>query len=335
MPQQTWLGALVPTGLPISTLFPNDSGHPLWPVGQVSLLAGSSGVGKTTLLYQLLSRWQSLETFGGFAGPDGPYGLIAADRTIDAHKETAAMVNLSWSSMVVRSLVDDTGIDLNQLELNPLSLLFNLLANIRHELPGGPALIIVDPLMIFLGVDLNKYHLVASRLIKLNRWCQAANVLLIGTHHATKPRTDWSFKRPQDRLAGSGALLAFTSTQGFLAGADELEDATWSEWTTVSHHHPAVTLRLVRNETGLFEVAGVGDQKNTGPEAGPSGPSLALSASAQGLLDQMPDDAVMSRRQLAKLTSASRTGDRALAELSDKGMVIKVAHGLYKKAANH
>jgi hypothetical protein len=308
----------------------------LWPDYQVSVLAGTSGAGKTTFLYQLMAKWAQGELAFGFSGPPGPYGLVAADRTVEAHKVTAAAVGLDWNQLVVRSLVDDPQIKLDDLEHKPFLLLFQLLDSVRAQLPQQHmARIIVDPLMVFLGVDLNKYHLVAARLLAVNRWCLARKALLIATHHATKARSDWSFKRPQDRIAGSGAMLAFTSTQGFLAAPEEIAENPehQAELTLVSHHHPALTLRLIRNAIGHFEP--VTTQKNF-----PHGVSWAKppqveqppSAAALALLEKIPEAVPASRREIvAGAPQSAPTTDRALAELLDRGLIEKITHGVYRK----
>lgn len=339
-------GALVPGAPPVSLFFTGKTTTPLWPARQVSLLAGSSGAGKTTLLFQLLAAWTANTHFAGFYGPQPPYGFLTADRTTEAHRETAKGVGLPWLSLRVRSLVDDKSINLLDLENNPLELLFKLLTSIRHDLNPGPAFIVVDPLMVFLGVDLNKYNLVAARLIRLNRWAQDHDALVLGTHHASKPRTDWSFKRPQDRIAGSGALLAYTSTQGFLAGPEECGDeqgpATHSEWTIVPHHSAAITVKVIRNELGLFEAMDINGNQETGVDASGVAMSMAtlhptmgaLSKAAADIFSSIPDDQFVSRAEIVQLVASERSGDRALQELQDKGLVAKIAHGLYKKTSN-
>jgi len=317
----------------------------LWPNRQVSVLAGTSGAGKTTFLYQLMAAWCKGELGFGFSGPPGPYGLVAADRTIEAHKVTAATVGLAWDSLVVRSLVDDAQISIAELEHQPFPLLFKLLDSVRNKLPPDHARIIVDPLMVFLGVDLNKYHLVAARLLAINRWCLANNAQVIATHHATKARSDWSFKRPQDRIAGSGALLAFTSTQGFLAAPDEIGSLAenpdqHAELILVSHHHAPLVLRLTRNDIGLFVVVAPKKIAAAGPQQAQPKPALSLPVAddqpgkqALAVLDILAEGQATSRRQLvAQLAdqASAPTVDRALAELIERQLVDH-QHGWYRK----
>lgn len=327
-------GALIPKDVPGFPVLAEG----LWPERQLSVVAGSSGAGKTTWLYQLLAAWSKGQRAFGFEGPPGPYGLLAADRTAEAHMRTAASVGLPWDQIVLRSIVDDLNVNISELEHTPFPLLFKLLSSIRAQMKGkgveGSALIVVDPLMVFLGIDLNKYHLVAARLLAVNRWCLETNTQLIATHHATKARSDWSFKRPQDRIAGSGAMLAFSSTQGFLAAHDELgppEDNPdkQSELCLLSHHHPPLSLRLVRNDMGLFVAV---PPKNT-HEGWPVPQPHLPSPPAQALLDAMPQGQQVARKDVVLHCSSPAAADRHLDELLSKGLIQRMGHGVYMKPA--
>lgn len=219
------------------------------PRDETSILAGASGAGKTTLLMTILKMLQNNEDVYGYpCAPDIKIGYIAADRTWESYKKLAATIGADLSQLHVRALIDDDTIDTKQLERDPSGILYSLLqdcVNTKCDLA------IVDPLAVLLGCDLNKYHVVAARLIQLNRYCRMNRLTVLGTHHATKARTEAGFKRPQDRINGSGALLGFTSTQLFLAAADET-DSEFTEWHIVSHHDKPKVVYLKRTENGLF-----------------------------------------------------------------------------------
>lgn len=222
------------------------------PATEVSILAGASGAGKTTVLMGVLKQLQdNLPVFGHAITPDLKLGYIAADRTWDAYDRLAQKVGVDLSKMKVRALIDDENIDTHRLETNPSSILYTLLGEMAHAKVN---LVVVDPLAVLLGCDLNTYHVVAARLIRLNRFCKLNNLTVLGTHHATKARSDYSFKRPQDRISGSSALLGFTSTQLFLSSPEE-SGGEYTDWHIVSHHAKAMIIHLRRNSLGLFEMA--------------------------------------------------------------------------------
>ena len=221
------------------------------PAHETSILAGASGAGKTTLLMHILKELQhNKPVFGHAITKDLKIGFIAADRTWEAYKKLAQTVGVDVDKLThVRALIDDDKIDCSTLERNPSIILYNLLNEMVEK---GVQLVIVDPLAVLLGCDLNKYHVVAARLIQLNRYCRLNGLTVLGTHHATKARTESGFKRPQDRINGSGALLGFTSTQLFLAAADET-GSEYTEWHIISHHAKPKVVHLKRtNDTGTF-----------------------------------------------------------------------------------
>lgn len=218
------------------------------PRDEVSILSGASGAGKSTLIAQLLAAIVNGEdTFMGHQIKHPVrIGYIAADRTWDSYAELAERAMLDTKQLQIRSLVDDEGIDVTMLEWQSMKLLKSLIDSF-----DSPDLIIVDPMVVFLGVDPNKYNAVAPRLIQMGRWCKQGGFTILATHHATKARSDYSFKRPQDRISGSSALLGFTSSQLFLSAADEI-GKPYSEFTAVNHNDPPESIRLGRNESGLF-----------------------------------------------------------------------------------
>lgn len=291
----------------------NDIIDGILPPQEISLLAGASGAGKTTLLMQILARLQRGEDcFGAaFCDPPPTVGYIAADRSWRAYARLADQVGLDLSQITVQSLVDDPTINLGRFESDPLSLLTSLLGKMPAD-PGRPKLVIVDPLVVFLGVDTNRYHLNAGKLIRLNRICQANAVTLLGTHHATKARSDYSFLRPQDRISGTSALQGFTSTQLFL---EDPGDDGQSVLHIVCHHAPPQSIALVRNAHGLFQQ--VLDQN---PEA-----------IVSTILAAMPQGKPVTRKQiLAGVVGFSPvTLDRYLVKLLSAGTIQKVGFGSY------
>lgn len=239
---------------PSRTIAPTSPGGPRYiidgilPKREVSILSGASGAGKTTLIVQLLAAIVAGEDswFGHHINHPVRIAYVAADRTWESYAELAERAALDTSRLQVRSLVDDESIDVTRLERDSMQLLHGLIGSF-----DSPDLIVVDPMVVFLGVDPNKYNSVAPRLIQMGRWCKAGGYTILATHHATKARTDYSFKRPQDRISGSSALLGFTSSQLFLSAADEI-GKPYSEFAAVNHNAPPEAIKLMRDERGMF-----------------------------------------------------------------------------------
>jgi hypothetical protein len=227
----------------------------LLPPREVSVLAGASGAGKSTLILQFLQAWLSNQSFLGVPPPPQQIAYLVGDRSIHALQHRAKDVGLDLDALRHASLVDDPDIDIKRFRVDPLALLFSLLDALK-----GP-LFIVDPLIVFLGVDLNRYNLVAPQLIRLNRFCQARGYTVLGTHHTTKARTDFQFLRPQDRISGSSALSAFTSTQLALTSPDEVQHnlpllEAAARLDVISHVAAPETHWLSRDKLGLFTPLG-------------------------------------------------------------------------------
>lgn len=223
------------------------------PPREVSVLAGASGSGKSTLLLQMLHAWTTGSSFIDIPPPSQGLSYIAGDRSIHSLYHRASDIGLDMTTIPHASVIDNKDIDIRMFQYDALSLLFNLLDKLK-----GP-LFIVDPLIIFLGVDLNRYHLVAPALIRLNRYCQDKGYTLLGTHHTTKARSDFSFLRPQDRISGSSALSAFTSTQIALTAPDEVPGENLlnaARLDIISHIAAPETHWLSRDKKGLYHSLG-------------------------------------------------------------------------------
>lgn len=296
--------------------------HDMIPQQEVSILAGASGVGKTTLIMQVLRAIQSREpsAFGLRVTADTPHiCYIAADRTWASYVRTAEVAGLDLSRMTVRALIDDDSIDLSRFETHPLSILEHLITEIASG-RSDPILCVVDPLIVFLGVDTNRYHLNAARLMRLNRFCRQTGVTILGTHHAAKARTDVSYKRAQDRISGTAALLGFTSTQLFMESPEESGDPDgYTRWHIISHHAPARLINLWRNESGQFVHV---TKPSTDPARDP----------AHAILSLFRDRQTLSRKAiLERLPShGTRTIDRYIAKLIAEHTLSAVGHGEFE-----
>lgn len=269
------------------------------------------------MLHMLQQLQMGLPVFGMAAAPvlsqPGQLGYICADRTSEDLLETARSVGVDTKILKLRSLVDDASIDIGKFETAPTQVLFDLLASLE-----GCALIVVDPLIVFTGVDTNKYHLNAAKLIRINRFCMDHKITVLGTHHATKARTDYGFKRAQDRISGSSALLGYTSTQLFLAAPEETEGGQYYEWTIVSHHAAPRTLYLTRHAHG-FELI----------KEATIAPPPPVEHRIMSLLSIGP----CKTGDLCTACKASRaTVYRALEQMELTGVVIKERHGVYRLA---
>lgn len=293
------------------------------PTNQVSILAGASGSGKTTLTMQIIKDLQDGQSVFGFpAQPNLKIAYLASDRNWDAYQTLAERVGVDLDKMQVITVVDDPTIDLELFERDSRKLLFQLLNRFVQK---GADLIVVDPLMALLGGDPNRYNSVAPRLTMLNRFCSVNKVTILGIHHAGKARTDFGFKRAQDRISGSSALLGFTSTQLFLAAAEEIQQE-YCEWHIIPHTEKPSVLKLKRTDPyGLFTRYTMDDEVLSAAKGKDTAEVLFMYLPADGTPIQ--------RKELVKIMQAvcsSATVDRLLKQAVQAGLVEQMTMGYYK-----
>lgn len=314
--------------MPDTSLVPHELIEGILPETETSILAGASGVGKTTLLMQVLKCLQCNEPiFGHQPQADIKVGYIAADRTWQAYARLADQIGVKLDQMVIRALIDDDDINTTNFEKDPQSIMYTLLTEFVKK---GVRLAVVDPLVVFLGCDTRLYHINAARLIRLNKFCRQNNITVLGTHHATKARTDFTFKRAQDRISGTSALLGFTSTQLFMSAPDE-NGSDFTEWHIVSHHAPGHVIYMKRNSKGLFEA--VDKDAGTKVTATPEPLTPKQEEVSTAILKLLEGQGVIAARKevvdALKYMASSRTIDEQLHRLKSGGVVLYYEGGFY------
>lgn len=222
------------------------------PAKSISLLAGASGVGKTTLLAEWSVRFRDGKSiFGHAVNPQAFVGVLVVDRRWSSHRQWFAAAG--WPDIPHYSYQDDEGLDWNRFHLK--TELVNLLAHgiDKMQAPRG-ALIIVDPISMFVPGNLIDYKATAIGMGAISRYAEKRGITILGTAHMAKQKGDTKdrYKRPQDRILGSMALAGFTDTQMYLLGPEDTDEEYYA-FGWVPHHAPAATFELQRDpENGLF-----------------------------------------------------------------------------------
>jgi hypothetical protein len=294
---------------------------PLLPEQEVSIMAGAPGAGKTRWLMQMIASLQRGEPVFGLPARKGlRLAYIAADRSWASYEHWAHLAGVDLASLPIRKLTDDTSINLKLLVQNPMSFLEEGL--LKPLLPAD--LIVVDPLIIFLGGNIRDYTANAVKLIRLNRYCKANQVTLLGTHHAGKARTDYGFKRPQDRISGTAAFLGYSSTQIFLNTPEESGNP-FHELHVISHTAPPLILTFDVAKNGLFTPSFIEE-----PSA-----SVLLGESERKalLLSAIPQDAAICKHTLVAVCAGipERSLERYLLDLIKDGLVVRLKQGAYQR----
>lgn len=274
------------------------------PKKQISILAGASGAGKTTLTLQAIQQKQSDEPFPlNFDGKRFAY--LVADRTSDEVKERAKYLGVD---IELYGIADDETFDEGLLLANP----FAAFRKAEKKFKKPYDILIVDPIGIFMDGNAIDYKQTAVSLIRFNRFATEKNITIMACHHAAKRRTDFGFARPQDRILGSAAFQGFSGTQMVLIqGSEDGDD--YDTFVQVPHMTPQVTTYLQRRQDGYFKIVD------------PSRPKLFRNFQSGDSFDtadivRAAEDSGMSRR----------TAYNMLHDAETKGSLIKMERGKYR-----
>lgn len=280
------------------------------------MLAGSSGVGKTCLMAWVLKRLKDgLPVFDHPVNTPTKLGFICADR--------GYLTALYWlekaeyPDVAFYSLADDVAFNTSRLrsKVSLIKILGECLDKL--QLPPG-ALVVVDPLAIFMGGNLNDYMNCAVACLEMRRECSRRQLTMIGTAHASKQKSDRKerYQRLQDRILGSSAQLGYADTQLYLASPEETQERFY---TFLWHPHtaPPEVFPLGRNKEGLFV---------------PWAESQQSEAEIKILQSITTAEEGTAFAEILITTEVPRaTVFRYLKEMVDDGRLLKVGHGRYRR----
>lgn len=212
--------------------------------GEIHILNGASGSGKTTILMQALSKWERGEEFPMMFDASSCAYLVA-DRSEE--QALSFVKRLGLQKVEVYGFVGDPTF--------PMSLLKDAEALMKEcfkKLKRKFDLLILDPLMPFMRIRNSKdMTAVMESLIPLTRLARAMNITIVGVHHATKTRSDFTFLRPQDRISGSSAFQGYSCDQMTLIEGIERGEH-YHMLSITSHFAPEETYTLDRDCNGFF-----------------------------------------------------------------------------------
>jgi hypothetical protein len=283
----------------------------LFPTREVHLIGGSSGSGKTTLLFQILQDWTAGNPVFGFQSYPVPFVYISCDRSLASVSRTMSRIGFTFprysvvdSGLVGRSFTGDSG----------------LLQSFR--IPRTTKLIILDG-MTSLCPDgkINDHKVVANFLANLATLCQARDMTIIGTVHATKTKENEKILKPRERIVGSTAWAAYSETIVILDPADATNDSSRRILDIMPRNSAHIHKTLEFSPSGrLVEV----EDENT--QSGKFLLEQYLDNYSTG--QEIPTSALLDARDNG---ISLRTMERWIAELVTEGKLEKVRKGVYRK----
>jgi len=174
------------------------------------MLAGASGSGKTTIALQSVRRMQDDKT--NWLGLHGAgVAWITADREGRQTEEKAKSIGLEiieWYSLVGDRSISDSKLRA-YLTKNPMGLLTHIMDTFKKPYD----ILLVDPLIPFMGGDMNSYQDTLISLISLSRIAEDNRIAILGITHTPKGQQGPNrYMRPQDHILGSNAYQGYCDT---------------------------------------------------------------------------------------------------------------------------
>ena len=316
----------VTTSDPARQVFPDPIPN-IIPFGSICLFAGASGAGKTLMQTEWIARWQQGKSIWGHATntPSEIY-YVAADRDWSTYAQ--AFANAGAQPVPKLVLAED--------ETWPWagwtrqSNDFRLTQIFERLKPIPNSLLFIEPFTpLFVAGDQNRANDVAIALHTLRRFARKYQLAAaICSANVGKAKNDGeAYVRPQDRIAGSGALVAFSDTQIYLFQGPTSQDPHTFGWTPRCAKAEEFTVRF-NPETRLFE-----------PDRMPAPlsrhePKLTHTQRLEAFLLLLPYDTQISRADLEAVAMAQFDVSRAtiardLETLLIQGSLIQPKHGVF------
>lgn len=294
------------------------------PFRTLTIFAGAPAVGKTTMFIEWMHRWSTGRRIWGHpTNKPTKFYYVAADRgqtreefyeRIDPNR-----VDCEFFSVVTRH----SGIDHSNFhkDAHGRELLSHVVGQLQ-PIPGSH--LILDPVApLFITGNQNRTRDVAASLIGLSRLADELQINITGMWHFSKQKADPNerYRRPQDRIAGSGAVSGFSDTQIYLVDPEPPRQPYhilgWNP-----RHHPPEEFKCLREEyfvpyTGLDEVG-------TSPETDrPTQLYILIPEDGSGVA---PSDLAATARDSLNISIASFWRD--LRELTDRQLIFRDDDGL-------
>lgn len=177
--------------------------------GHLHIIAGRGGVGKSTLVADLLARMSS-----GAAWPDGGKNGTQGDVVVISTEEDPATLHGKFGA---------AGADMARVHVLPPTFSFrDDLPALERALDGlaDPVALLLDPVLVAIeGGDSNEAAAVRRQLGRVLDMCQRRSIALIGISHLAKSSEN---RDPAERVLASGAFTAL-ARQVFIVTKDRTQ----------------------------------------------------------------------------------------------------------------
>jgi len=202
------------------------------------MLAGASGSGKTTVALQCVRQMQDdLPNWLGLHGAGVAW--ITADRAAEQTVKKAKDIGIEIVEFY--DLVGDNSIPIPKLrgwlKQNPDGLLNHILRRFKKTYD----ILVIDPIGVFIGGDMNSYQDVLISLLPISRRAHEKRIAILGITHSPKQSQGHGYGKPQDLILGSNAFQGYCDTLHILL--DKPGDPIKTLYTR-SHTAPETWVKL-------------------------------------------------------------------------------------------
>ncbi len=323
--------------------YPPDPIPSVIPGGGISLLAGSSGTGKTAFLAWLVTRFRDRLPIFGHLPAIVPYqAVLAVDRSW-IQSTSRWFEAVGYPEIPAYSPLDDPRFKPYEFrnKRQRIALLGRFLDQIGPLPPNS--LVYVDPIAPFLGGNLIDYDACGIACMEIRELCRDRRVTIIGTAHTAKLKADPKdrYARKQDRILGSAALLGYTDTQMYLASPEESDSEYYSFFWNPHHAAPGLFDLSRDPNTGLFvppdptAAPPVAEEAPVDPSPAPRAPELdhLLTLLTQLTPDDHPELGVPYSLIVQAAGYPDATVHRHLQALVKGGEVVQPKRGRYRRGS--
>ena len=287
-----------------------DSNHAGWfPRGTVSLIAGSSGAGKTVLLTHLLEDIRQGRSVQDHPPLAGEYRLLLVDRSKADLAESVEGKEISAADVLSRATEIDYRDGL------PHKILPRLIRQWRRE---GPVDGVIIEGLDFWQRKINDFEAVYDCVSKLAEVARAFNVAIIGTVGSPKMKSREKYTLTRDNVLGSSAWPRVCSTVIFV---QRMEGCEVRQCTILT--------RTGRDEEIFLSFE---DGRAVFSDVPPSEGLNRLNSQAarrirESILETEPGEEV----SLRALSGDSTTKREVAQELADRGFLEKTPTGRWRR----
>lgn len=186
----------------------------IFPVEQVHLIAGASGVGKSTWLLRMMVDWKDGKEVLGYPSFPLPFAYVSCDRGLSSIEATLERLEIDVASLPI---IDGRGHGL------PF-----VVATAKEKVPEVKVLFIEGFQSMAPSVEGSKLYGATSRfLLESALLAESQHLTIIGTAHTPKMKEKEGYPDPRQKVSGSAAWAAYSETIILIERpkADDIYDA--------------------------------------------------------------------------------------------------------------